>query len=157
MGNYWFITYYLNYKNTLVDNPSRTFSCTTNCFYFLSNFNNLSEASSLLAGNNGACIALLGLVTKKEESSRTLIYLFSHFLQSLSLLLSLTLASFPLLADYPLIKLTNKVFFDFSYVAQTVKFSLNNYNIQLVIFTDLSFTANNNLLLQIGYIICLPI
>lgn len=69
-GNYYFGTYHPHYKEKLVSNPTRTFGRATNCFYFLCNFDNLS-AASLLSGNDGAYAALLGLVTKKEEPSRT--------------------------------------------------------------------------------------
>ena len=86
---------------------------------------------------------------------------------------SSTLASFPSLADYSSVKLTSekaikaaedhKYFtftqnlpeasFNLSRAAQTVKFSPDNgiIQVQLVVFTDSSFTDNSDLLSQINY------
>lgn len=80
MSNIWFATYYPYFKDKLIDNPSQNFSYTTNCFYFLGNFDNLLVVSPLLAGNDKACTAILGLIATKVRPPRTLIYLLSHSL-----------------------------------------------------------------------------
>lgn len=92
VGKHWFATYYPHYQNKLVGNPSQTFGCTINCLYFLGNLNNFSVAFPLLADNNKAYDPLPSLVAKKAELLKTLIYLLSHFLQLLSLMISLTLS-----------------------------------------------------------------
>lgn len=55
--------------------------------------------------NSKAFITKPGLITKKEKSLRTLIY-YSHYLQTLILFYSSNFASFFLLANYSLFKLT---------------------------------------------------
>lgn len=84
---------------------------------------------------------------------KTLIYLFFHFFQPLSLLLSSRLANFSSLTDYSLVKLTSKVFFNFSYIAKIIKFLPDNNNIQFIVFRDSTITDNSNLILQIDYVI----
>lgn len=80
VSNHWFATYYPHSKDKLIDNPSQNFSYTINCFYFLGNFDNLSVVSLLLAGNDKACAAILGLIATKVRPPRTLIYLLCHSL-----------------------------------------------------------------------------
>lgn len=61
-----FAIYHLHYKDKL-SNLTWSLVCTTNNFYFLSNFNNLSVASPLFISNCKACATQLGLVIKKGE------------------------------------------------------------------------------------------
>lgn len=106
MGNHWFATYHPHSKDKLIGNSSQNFGYTTNCFYSLGNFDNLLAAFPFLAGDDKACTAILGLIAKKVELSKNLIYLLSHSLWPPSLFLNLTLASLSLLADYSSVKLT---------------------------------------------------
>lgn len=137
-GNHSFGIYHPHYKEKLVSNPTQTFSYIINCFYFLCNFDNLFATFLILASNNRACIALLGLVTKKAELPRTLIYLFSHFFQTLFFLLILTLTSFFLLANYLSMNLTGKIFLIFFVLFK----QLNFYQIMIM---------HNSLFLYIHY------
>lgn len=132
-----FAIHHPHYKD-IIDNPTQTFACATNCLSFLYSWSNLLTA--ILAHNGNTCAAKAGLVTKKGEPPRISLHLFSY--QPPSLFLSLMfskmrpaifkysliseylamskyvtiskwqlnsiLASFFLLADYPLVKLTSK-------------------------------------------------
>lgn len=84
-------TYYLHYKEILIDNLSQTFVGYTNSLHFLWNYENLSVAS-LLIYNYDACIPESGLVTKKVELPRVILHLFSNALQFSSLILNSTLS-----------------------------------------------------------------
>ena len=66
-----FGTYHPHYKDKADGDPTRTFVCIANCFYFLCYWSNLS-AGFFLTHNSGAYTAEPGLVTKKRESSRIL-------------------------------------------------------------------------------------
>lgn len=117
-----FTIYHLYYKEKIVSNPTRTFVCVINYLYFLSNLGSFSRAS-LFACDSRAYAIELGPVIKKGELPRTFLYPLSHLSQPLSLFfsltifecalisglqLSLTLASFSLLADYLSLKLTDE-------------------------------------------------
>lgn len=133
-----FTIYYPYYKDKL-SNVTRSFVFAANNLHFLCSLSNLSTALAYATEPN--------LVTKKRKSPRTSIHLFFDALQLLSLMLSLmisnmrpaifeylaiskymsmskwqfssTLASFPLLADYSLIKLTSEASLHCSCTAQT--------------------------------------
>lgn len=81
-----FAAHHPYYKDKLMGNLIWSFICAANQLYFLFNLRNLL-AVSLIAYNSDICIAKLGLVNKKEESPRTLIY-FSNFFEFLYFLLS---------------------------------------------------------------------
>lgn len=72
--------YHLHYKDKLISNPTQSFICAANSFYFLYNLENLSTISLLAC--NGAYIAEPGLVTKKRKLSKTSLYFFSHPFQA---------------------------------------------------------------------------
>ncbi len=125
-----FAIHHLYYKNVLIGNLTQSFICVINSLYFLCNLRNLLVVF-LLACNSGS---------KKKKPLRTSLYLIfcSFQLSFLSSTLSkymviskwqynLALASFPLLADISSVKLTNKAFFGFFYITQTVKFLLNDH------------------------------
>ncbi len=133
-----FAIYHLHYKDEQVSNPIRTSVCAANCLYFGYNLDNLSMASPFTRDGR-ACTTEPGLVTKKGEPPRTALDLSN--LQSLSLLFSLmifkyalvsgwqlssALASFPMLADYPSVKLTSEAYLSFSHATKTVKSSPDN-------------------------------
>lgn len=87
-GKYWFIIYYLYYKDKLVSNLTRNFVCTTNYLYYLCNFNNFLATPPFLAGNYGACTVWLNLVIQKKELLKTYLYFLFCFLQLLVLFLN---------------------------------------------------------------------
>ena len=66
-----FGTYHPHYKDKAVGDPTRTFVCAANCFYFLCYWSNLS-AAFFLTHDSGAYTAEPGLVTKKGEPPRIL-------------------------------------------------------------------------------------
>lgn len=102
-SKHWFAIYYLHYKDKFVGNPIRTLVCAVNNLYFLSNFGNLSAS------------------LKKANRQELSLYL-SHCFQPLACFFSPNFANLPLLANYPSVRLTNKAFFDLSYIIQKVEF-----------------------------------
>ena len=73
-----FAIYHLYYKNIFVNNPTRTFVCIANCFYFkywLGSLGNLLTAS-LFARDGRAYITKPGLIIKKRKPPKTFLYIF---------------------------------------------------------------------------------
>lgn len=120
------------YKKKLNSNQIQIFVCIAGYLYFRYNLDNLGNLSIafFFTYNSGIYAVEPNIITKNEKLPRTALNLF-HFLQSLSLLfslkifkcalisvwqLSLTLARFPMLTDYPSVKLTSKTFLDLSHI-----------------------------------------
>lgn len=83
-----FATYHLYNKEIFIDNSTCAFICTINIQYFLCNYENLSLIS-LFTNNGSTYIVGPGLVTKKKELIRVVLYDSSNILQLLSLIFSL--------------------------------------------------------------------
>lgn len=82
--------------------------------------------------DNGAYAIESGLVTKKRKLPKTFIH-YSHHFQPLAPFFSSNFASFPLLADYSLVKLTSKetikVAKDYKYLISTKTLSKASFNL----------------------------
>ncbi len=74
-----FAIYHPHYKDKL-SNQTRSFVCTVDNFYFLSNFDNLSMASSLFVSDCRACAVRLSLVIKKGGTAKNFLNLHDGYL-----------------------------------------------------------------------------
>ena len=129
----------------------------------------------ILAGNSKVCNTESSLITKKRKLTKTFLYLFLGTFQFLSFICSLTLSkmslpifkylamfkcasiskyqfSFALLADNLLVKLTSKVSFYLSWLAQTI-----NQIVEIIISYQLSNFSSKLLISFKSYIISLDL
>lgn len=123
--------YHLYNKDKIVINPIWTFVCAADYLNFGCNLNSLGNLSTafFFTHNSGTYAIEPDIVTEKGKPPKTLsIYMtgtimpcsrllplyFSHRFQPPALFFNLTFASFPLLADNSLVKLTSKASLNFS-------------------------------------------